>query len=128
LGHEAITLLLKILGFYDIHIDTINTYSAFIVIGIKLLAENGILTAIVPRGFCNGLYLLPFRRLVYNNTAIKLDEYEKEKICFMRRYYVLLKRFTSKEEKHRIQATLLTPDDLNIIHNDKSGLEKEFAY
>jgi adenine-specific DNA-methyltransferase len=50
-----------------------------------------------------------------------------------------LKRFSSKEEKHRIQATLLTPDDLsaeyftvenhlNIIHNNKCGLDRELAY
>jgi len=265
---------------HNISIDTVNTYSAFIAIGIKMLAENGILTAIVPRSFCNGLYFLPFRRLLYDNTAIKhlhifesrkenfkeenvlqeniiivlkktvdkngtvtityskekqfneflekdvtfdkvidtndrqyfisipnynqktndiplkythkelgfevstgpvvdfrlkekllydtgdipllyaihirnrkitwpvaskkpnailLDEHEREKICFKRGYYILLKRFTSKEEKHRIQATLLTPNDLpseyftvenhlNIIHNNKRGLDKELAY
>jgi adenine-specific DNA-methyltransferase len=265
---------------HDISIDTVNMYSAFIAIGIKLLIENGILTAIVPRSFCNGLYFLPFRKLLYDNTAIKhlhifesrkenfkdenvlqeniiivlkkttdksgnvtityskekqfdkflekdvsfdevidtndrqyyisipnynqktdviplkythkelgfeistgpvvdfrlkenllydtrgipllyaihirsrkitwpivskkpnsilLDEYKKEKICFKRGYYILLKRFTSKEEKHRIQATLLCPDDLpseyftvenhlNIIHNNKCGLDKKLAY
>jgi adenine-specific DNA-methyltransferase len=265
---------------HNISIDTVNTYSAFIAIGIRMLAENGILTAIVPRSFCNGLYFLPFRKMIYDNTTIKhlhifesrkenfkeenvlqeniiiilkktadksgnvtityskekrfadflekdillnevidisnkqyyisipnynqktdfgplkythkdlgfeistgpvvdfrvkeklqyemgeipllyavhirnrkiswpvvskkpnailLDKYEKEKICFKRGYYILLKRFTSKEEKHRIQATLLTPDDLhsdcftvenhlNIIHNNKYGLDKELAY
>jgi len=264
---------------HEISIDTVNTYSAFIAIGIKILAENGILTAIVPRSFCNGLYFLPFRRLLYDNTAIKhlhifesrkenfkeenvlqeniiivlkktsdkngkvtityskekqfdelfernmafhevidtntqyyisipnynqktdgvpliythkelgfeistgpvvdfrvkekllhdtsgipllyaihirnrkitwpivskkpntilVNEHEKDKICFKRGYYVLLKRFTSKEEKHRIQATLLSPNDLpseyftvenhlNIIHNNKCGLDKELAY
>jgi adenine-specific DNA-methyltransferase len=264
---------------HDISIDTVNTYSAFIAIGIKMLADNGVLTAIVPRSFCNGLYFLPFRRLLYDNTAIKhlhifesrkdnfkeenvlqeniiivlkkttdksgnvtisyskekqfseflekdvtlddvidtnddqyyisipnyskktkdvplththkelgfeistgpvvdfrvkeklrhdtdgipllyavhirngkitwpvvskkpnailLDEQEKVKICFKKGYYILLKRFTSKEEKHRIQATLLTPDDLsteyftvenhlNIIHNNKCGLDKDLA-
>jgi len=264
---------------HDISIDTVNTYSAFIAIGIKMLEDNGILTAIVPRSFCNGLYFLPFRRLLYNTTAIKhlhifesrkdnfkdenvlqeniiivlkktvdksgnitisyskekkfsefleknvtfddvidtnddqyyisipnynnknedvplththkelgfeistgpvvdfrvkeklrydtdgipllytvhirnrkitwpvvskkpnaiiLDDHEKAKICFKKGYYVLLKRFTSKEEKHRIQATLLTPDDLpteyftvenhlNIIHNNKCGLDKYLA-
>jgi len=264
---------------HDISIDTVNTYSAFIAIGIKMLADKGILTAIVPRSFCNGLYYLPFRKLLYNTTAIKhlhifesrkdnfkdenvlqeniiivlkkttdksgnitisyskekqfsrflekhvtlddvidtsdnqyyisipdynrkakdipltttnkelgfeistgpvvdfrakeklrydtsgipllytvhirnsnitwpviskkpnsilLDEDEKAKICFKRGYYILLKRFTSKEEKHRIQATLLSPDDLptecftvenhlNIIHNNKCGLDKELA-
>jgi len=264
---------------HDISIDSVNTYSAFIAIGIKMLADNGILTAIVPRSFCNGLYFLPFRRLLYNTTAIKhihifesrkdnfkdenvlqeniiivlkktadksgnitisyskekqfsesieknvtfndvininddqcyisipnynnknedvplththkelgfeistgpvvdfrvkeklrydtdgipllyavhirnskitwpvvskkpnaifLDEHEKAKICFKKGYYILLKRFTSKEEKHRIQATLLTPDDLpteyftvenhlNIIHNNKCSLDKDLA-
>ena len=263
----------------DIGIDTVNTYSAFIAIGIKMLKENGILTAIVPRSFCNGLYFLPFRKMLYDNTAIKhlhifesrkdnfkeenvlqeniiivlqkttckidnvtityskekifteyqerhfpynsiidtndqhyyisipnyeqknenmplkytnkelgfeistgpivdfrmkeklqfntngvpllyavhirnqnitwplvskkpnairLDDAEKEKICFKKGYYVLLKRFSSKEEKHRIQATLLSPDDLpaeyftvenhlNIIHHNKSGLDKDLA-
>jgi adenine-specific DNA-methyltransferase len=265
---------------HDISIDTVNTYSAFIAIGIKMLAENGVLTAIVPRSFCNGLYFLPFRRMLYDNTVIKhlhifesrkenfkdekvlqeniiiilkkttekrgnvtityskekelsnilekdvtldevidtndtqyyisiphyehktyniplkythkelgfeistgpvvdfrlkdklrydtdgvpllyaihirnqkitwpvdskkpnailLDDHEKEKICFKKGYYILLKRFSSKEEKRRIQATLLTPDDLpteyftvenhvNIIHNNKKGLDKELAY
>jgi adenine-specific DNA-methyltransferase len=266
---------------YDIGIDTVNTYSAFIAIGIKMLKENGILTAIVPRSFCNGLYFLPFRKMMYENTVIKhlhifesrkdnfkdenvlqeniiivlqkrtdkngkvtityskekqfteyqektvpsdnvidtndkqyyisipafeqkakniplkytnrelgfeistgpivdfrmkekllfntstngipllhsvhirnqsitwpqvskkpnainLDDTEKEKLCFKRGYYILLKRFSSKEEKHRIQATLLTPDDLpteyftvenhlNIIHSNKCGLDRDLA-
>jgi adenine-specific DNA-methyltransferase len=55
---------------HDIGIETVNTYSAFMAIAIKLLAENGILTAIVPRSFCNGLYFLPFRKFVLDNTAI----------------------------------------------------------
>ena len=264
---------------HDVYIDTVNTYSAFIALGIKMLKENGILTAIVPRSFCNGLYFLPFRKLLYNNTAIKhlhifqsrkdnfkeenvlqeniiiilkkttvksgnvtityskekmfteyqerdfsfnniidssdkqyyisipnyeqktktiplkytnnelgfeistgpivdfrmkeklrsdtsgvpllyavhirdqnitwpvvskkpnsinLDNIEKEKMCFKRGYYILLKRFSSKEEKHRIQATLLTPENLptdyftvenhlNIIHSNKCGLDKNLA-
>jgi adenine-specific DNA-methyltransferase len=56
---------------HDISIDTVNTYSAFMAIGIQLLAENGILTAIVPRSFCNGLYFLPFRKMLYENAIIK---------------------------------------------------------
>ncbi|WP_461257537.1 Eco57I restriction-modification methylase domain-containing protein, partial [Treponema sp. R80B11-R83G3] len=66
-----------------ISIDTVNTYSAFIAIGIKMLADNGILTAIVPRSFCNGLYFLPFRRLLYNTTTIKhLHIFESRKDNF----------------------------------------------
>jgi adenine-specific DNA-methyltransferase len=56
---------------HDIGIETVNTYSAFMVIAIKSLSENGVLTAIVPRSFCNGLYFLPFRKYINNNTAIQ---------------------------------------------------------
>jgi adenine-specific DNA-methyltransferase len=72
-------------------------------------------------------------------NAINLDENEIEKLCFKKGYYILLKRFSSKEEKHRIQATLLTPDDLssehftvenhlNIIHSNRHGLDRDFAF
>jgi adenine-specific DNA-methyltransferase len=54
----------------DLGIETVNTYSAFMALGIKLLADNGIMTAIVPRSFCNGLYFLPFRKFVLDNTVI----------------------------------------------------------
>jgi adenine-specific DNA-methyltransferase len=266
---------------HDIGIETVNTYSAFMAIGIKLLSENGILTAIVPRSFCNGLYFLPFRKYINNNTTIQhihifesrkdnfkdenvlqenivivlkktkvrpkkitlsyskekklfsfceqkvaanliinetdnqyfisipsynqnteniplihsnkelgfeistgpivdfrmkdklvynvnegdipllyavhirnqkltwpiiskkpnaiiLNEIEKKKYCFMRGFYILVKRFSSKEERHRIQATLISPNDifseyftvenhLNIIHRNKGGLDKDLA-
>jgi adenine-specific DNA-methyltransferase len=54
----------------NIGIETVNTYSAFMALSIKLLADNGILTAIVPRSFCNGLYFLPFRNFLFDNTRI----------------------------------------------------------
>jgi len=263
----------------NIGISTVNTYSAFMTIGINLLKENGILIAIVPRSFCNGLYFLPFRKFLLAKTSIKhihhfesrkdnfveedvlqeniiivleklsteadtikityskgntfdtifekivhknevineddeqyyisipngsktadelllththtelgfeistgpivdfrvkekltnepnnvpllysvhirnnkitwptqskkpnaiiLSEEEKRKLCFQKGYYVLLKRFTSKEEKRRLQATMISPDDLptdyftvenhvNIIHYKKSGLEANLA-
>jgi adenine-specific DNA-methyltransferase len=55
---------------HDVGIETVNTYSAFMALSIKLLADNGILTAIVPRSFCNGLYFLPFRKFMLDNTRI----------------------------------------------------------
>jgi adenine-specific DNA-methyltransferase len=54
----------------DLNIETVNTYSAFMALAIKQLSDNGILTAIVPRSFCNGLYFLPFRKFLLDNTAI----------------------------------------------------------
>jgi adenine-specific DNA-methyltransferase len=72
-------------------------------------------------------------------NAILLNNTEIDKIAFPKGYYVLLKRFSSKEEKRRIYATLLTPEDLpadyftvenhlNIIHNNRGGLDKNIAY
>jgi adenine-specific DNA-methyltransferase len=55
---------------HDIGIETVNTYSAFMAIAIKLLKNDGILTTIVPRSFCNGPYFLPFRKFLFENTAI----------------------------------------------------------
>jgi len=52
------------------NIETVNLYSAFVSLGIKLLAPQGQLVAIVPRSFCNGPYYKPFRRLILKETAI----------------------------------------------------------
>jgi adenine-specific DNA-methyltransferase len=72
-------------------------------------------------------------------NAILLDDTELEKIAFPKGYYVLVKRFSSKEEKRRIYATLLTPENLpadyftvenhlNIIHSKHNSLDKNIAY
>jgi adenine-specific DNA-methyltransferase len=71
-------------------------------------------------------------------NAILLDEDEIKKVAFPRGYYVLVKRFSSKEEKRRIYATLLTPESLpadyftvenhlNIIHSNHNSLGKDMA-
>jgi adenine-specific DNA-methyltransferase len=68
---------------HDIGIETVNTYSAFIAIAIKALMDNGILTAIVPRSFCNGLYFLPFRKYLLDNTTIlHIHSFESRKETF----------------------------------------------
>ncbi|UXR45671.1 Eco57I restriction-modification methylase domain-containing protein [Staphylococcus simulans] len=51
--------------------DTINLYSAFVGMAIKLLEEDGQLVAILPRSFCNGPYYRSFRELILNNTIIE---------------------------------------------------------
>ncbi|MBQ7176560.1 MAG: Eco57I restriction-modification methylase domain-containing protein, partial [Victivallales bacterium] len=62
------------------------------------------------------------------------------KMLYPSGYYCAVKRFSSKEEKHRISACVISPDDfhspkffgfenhLNIFHNEKQGLDKDVAF
>ena len=52
-------------------IDTVNLYSGFVALAIKLLEDKGELVAIVPRSFCNGPYYQSFRELLLRETALK---------------------------------------------------------
>lgn len=54
----------------DIGIDTVNLYTAFVALAIKLLKEGGQLIAIIPRSFCNGPYYKKFRELILSETEI----------------------------------------------------------
>ncbi|MGL6225109.1 MAG: Eco57I restriction-modification methylase domain-containing protein [Thermoguttaceae bacterium] len=50
--------------------ETVNLYSAFIGMALRLLTSGGYLVAIVPRSFCNGLYYRPFREFLLKHSAI----------------------------------------------------------
>ena len=58
---------------------------------------------------------------------------------FPKGFYVLVKRFSTKEEPKRVVASIITPDDfiedsmafenhLNVFHVDKSSLPENLAY
>lgn len=51
-------------------IETVNLYSGFVALALKLLKDQGELVAIIPRSFCNGPYYRPFRKLVLADSAI----------------------------------------------------------
>ena len=62
-----------------------------------------------------------------------------EKLLFPKGFYVLVRRFSTKEETKRIVASLITPDDfvndkiafenhLNVYHINKSSLPEHIAY
>lgn len=59
-------LLLRRVG-----IETVNLYSAFVGLTIKLMQPGGQVVAIIPRSFCNGPYYRPFRELILAKTAIR---------------------------------------------------------
>ncbi|MBM4284030.1 MAG: SAM-dependent methyltransferase [Deltaproteobacteria bacterium] len=52
-------------------IETVNLYSAFVALTIRLMHPGGQIVAIIPRSFCNGPYYRPFRELILAETAIK---------------------------------------------------------
>ena len=64
---------------------------------------------------------------------------DTEKMLLPNGYYVAVKRFSAKEERRRLVASLVTPDDfttdalafenhLNVFMQDKHGLDKYTAY
>ncbi|MBA3754802.1 MAG: Eco57I restriction-modification methylase domain-containing protein [Nitrosomonas sp.] len=59
-------LLLRQVG-----IETVNLYSAFVALTLKLMAPRGQVVAIIPRSFCNGPYYRPFRNLILDRAAIR---------------------------------------------------------
>ena len=71
------------------------------------------------------------------NALIETDEVKRQ--LFQKGFYVLVKRFSTKEEKKRVVATLITPNDfindgiafenhLNVFHINKSSLSENIAY
>lgn len=65
---------------------------------------------------------------------------ETERWLYPNGFYCLVRRFSSKEEKRRIVARVLSPSDIgetemvglenyfNVFHQNKEGLDKELAY
>lgn len=55
----------------SVGIETVNLYSAFIALSLKLMVPGGQLVAIVPRSFCNGPYYRSFRHFILKHAAIR---------------------------------------------------------
>ena len=71
------------------------------------------------------------------NALLITDEVQKQ--LFPKGFYVLVKRFSTKEEKKRVVASLITPRDfvkdgitfenhLNVFHTNKTSLAENLAY
>lgn len=56
-------------------IETVNLYSAFVMLAIDLLAPDGELVAIIPRSFCNGPYYRSMREYITKRTSIQQIHY-----------------------------------------------------
>ncbi|BCH63830.1 SAM-dependent methyltransferase [Agrobacterium vitis] len=52
-------------------LETVNLYTGFVALALDLMAQGGMLVAIIPRSFCNGPYYRPFRDWLFERAAIK---------------------------------------------------------
>ena len=71
------------------------------------------------------------------NAIVRAEDIKK--LLFPKGFYVLVKRFSTKEETKRVVASLITPDDfitdtiafenhLNVFHINKASLSEAIAY
>ncbi len=51
-------------------LETVNLYSGFVGLALKLMQKGGHLVAIIPRSFCNGPYYRSFRHLILRSAAL----------------------------------------------------------
>jgi adenine-specific DNA-methyltransferase len=67
----------------DADINTVNYYSAFIWLALKMLQPQGQVIAIIPRSFCNGPYYRPFREYISKNFSLEhIHIFESRKQAF----------------------------------------------
>ncbi len=67
----------------DIGIESVNLYTCFFALAIRLLEKDGEIVIIIPRSFCNGAYYKPFRELLLHECSIDLiHTFESRKQAF----------------------------------------------
>lgn len=109
-------------------IETVNLYSAFLALAIKLLAPGGQVVAIIPRSFCNGPYYKPFRELILEETAIKhLHLFESRNKAFkddevlQENVIIMLERGAIQET---VKVSTSTDDSFIDYHEDHYDFQK----
>lgn len=86
-------------------IETVNLYSAFVALVIKMMKPGGEIVAIIPRSFCNGPYYRAFRKIILRETSIKS-----------------IHLFDSRNKAFRDDSVL---QENIIITLEKSGIQKK---
>ncbi len=103
---------------------------------ISNIESKDCLPLIYPAHFSNYSISFPKEQFKKFNYIIKNNQ--SEKFLFPKGNYVLVKRFSSKEEKKRISASILIEDNfnypfygfenhLNVFHSNKKGLDIKLA-
>lgn len=109
-------------------IETVNLYSAFLALAIKLLVPGGQVVAIIPRSFCNGPYYKQFRELVLEETAIKhihlfkaRNKAFKDDEVLQENVIIMLERGINQGE---VKISTSTDDSFVDYHEDYYSFEK----
>jgi len=103
---------------------------------LRKAPEDGAVPLLYPVHFKGWRVRWPMESKRPNAIVRTLDT---EKMLLPRGYYVAVKRFSAKEEKRRLVASLVRPEDfnadsvafenhLNVFMQDKHGLDKYMAY
>lgn len=121
----------------EIGIETVNYYSAFVALSIRLLEHSGILVAILPRSFCNGPYFLSFRKQILNTCTIRhihsfksRSEAFKEESVLQENIIIVLEKgkhnkpivVSTSSDRKLTDYTETVFDDTSIIHKDDKQL------
>ncbi|WP_405081728.1 Eco57I restriction-modification methylase domain-containing protein [Paenibacillus chitinolyticus] len=103
---------------------------------LRDMPEEGTVPLFYPNHFVGTLTEWP--KVMKKPNAVFVDE-EMKKWLYPNGYYTVVKRFSSKEEKRRIVAGVLTPSSvnyaevgfengLNVLHYQKQGIHAELAF
>lgn len=103
---------------------------------LRDMPEEGTVPLFYPNHFVGTLTEWP--KVMKKPNALIVDE-DMKKWLYPNGYYTVVKRFSSKEEKRRIVAGVLTPksvdytevgfeNGLNVLHFQKQGIPAELAF
>lgn len=103
---------------------------------LRDMPEPGSVPLLYPAHFSGQAMEWPKQGMKKPNALMRRPE--TEKWLYPNGFYTVMRRFSSKEEKRRIMANLVCPDDfdapllgfenhLNVFHHGKQGLPKDLA-
>ncbi|MDP2828880.1 MAG: Eco57I restriction-modification methylase domain-containing protein [Sulfuricellaceae bacterium] len=103
---------------------------------VRDMPEPGSVPLLYPAHFSGQAMVWPKLGMKKPNAMMRNPE--TEKWLYPNGFYTVIRRFSSKEEKRRIMANLVCPDDfdapllgfenhLNVFHHRKQGLPKDLA-
>ena len=102
----------------NVGIETVNLYSAFVALALKLLSWGGELVAIIPRSFCNGPYYKAFRDIILSHSAIRHIHLFESRGKAFKDDHVLQENIIIKLERSAVQSEVVVSYSSDDKFND----------